>query len=397
MRRRQFIVVLSGLAALAALAAPAAAQTVVKIGVINSNSGFLAQPGDEMEKGMALYVKEHEKDLPPGVKVELLRRDDAAAPETGKRVAQELITRDRVQMLVGVVSSPVAAAIAPLTAEAKIPFIITNAAGVAIPRISPYLVRVSFTQWHTVYPLGKWTAQQGWKKGYSAVSDFIPGHDAEAAFVKSFTDAGGQMLGTVRFPTSNPDFAPFVQRIKDAKPDVAFLWVPAGQQATAMLKAVKDLGLREAGIKIVATQDLVPDEELPNMGDTAVGVISAGNYSSTAVRPANQAFMAAWNREYPKAIPDYLSVGGWDGMAAAFDVIKQTKGKFTADEAMKILTNWKKDDSPRGPIMIDPATRDIIQDIYIRRAEMKDGKLVNTEFDTIKAVKDPWKELNPPK
>jgi branched-chain amino acid transport system substrate-binding protein len=295
------------------------------------------------------------------------------------------------------VSSPVAAAIAPLTAEAKIPFIITNAAGVAIPRISPYLVRVSFTQWHTVYPLGKWTAQQGWKKGYSAVSDFIPGHDAEAAFVKSFTDAGGQMLGTVRFPTSNPDFAPFVQRIKDAKPDVAFLWVPAGQQATAMLKAVKDLGLREAGIKIVATQDLVPDEELPNMGDTAVGVISAGNYSSTAVRPANQAFMAAWNREYPKAIPDYLSVGGWDGMAAAFDVIKQTKGKFTGDEAMKILTNWKKDDSPRGPIMIDPATRDIIQDIYIRRAEMKDGKLVNTEFDTIKAVKDPWKELNPPK
>ncbi|HEY4747811.1 MAG TPA: ABC transporter substrate-binding protein, partial [Steroidobacteraceae bacterium] len=241
MRRWQFTFVLSGLAtlaALAALAAPAAAQTVVKIGVINSNSGFLAQPGDEMEKGMALYVKEHEKDLPAGVKVELLRRDDAAAPETGKRVAQELITRDRVQMLVGVVSSPVAAAIAPLTAEAKIPFIITNAAGVAIPRISPYLVRVSFTQWHTVYPLGKWTAQQGWKKGYSAVSDFIPGHDAEAAFVKSFTDAGGQMLGTVRFPTSNPDFAPFVQRIKDAKPDVAFLWVPAGQQATAMLKAV---------------------------------------------------------------------------------------------------------------------------------------------------------------
>ena len=190
MRRGQFIVVLSGFAVLAALAAPAAAQTVVKIGVINSNSGFLAQPGDEMEKGMALYVKEHEKDLPPGVKVELLRRDDAAAPETGKRVAQELITRDRVQMLVGVVSSPVAAAIAPLTAEAKIPFIITNAAGVAIPRISPYLVRVSFTQWHTVYPLGKWTAQQGWKKGFSAVSDFIPGHDAEAAFVKSFTDAG---------------------------------------------------------------------------------------------------------------------------------------------------------------------------------------------------------------
>src|SRR3977135_3906412 len=264
MRRRPFIVVLSGLAALAALAAPAAAQTVVKMGVINSNSGFLAQPGDEMEKGMALYVKEHEKDLPAGVKVELLRRDDAAAPETGKRVAQELITRDRVQMLVGVVSSPVAAAIAPLTAEAKIPFIITNAAGVAIPRISPYLVRVSFTQWHTVYPLGKWTAQQGWKKGYSAVSDFIPGHDAEAAFVKSFTDAGGQMLGTVRFPTSNPDFAPFVQRIKDAKPDVAFIWPPAGEQATSALKAVRDLGLRQTRSNLVSTPHPVPAPRIHN-------------------------------------------------------------------------------------------------------------------------------------
>jgi branched-chain amino acid transport system substrate-binding protein len=373
----------------------ATAQSVLKIGVINSYSGFLAQAGDEMGKGIDLYAKDHEKDLPSGVKVELIRRDDAAAPEIGKRVAQELITRDHVQLLIGVISSPVAAAIAPLTAEGKVPFIITNAAGVAIPRLSPYLVRVSFTQWHTAYPLGKWTAQQGWKKGFTAVSDFIPGHDAEAAFIKSFTDAGGQIVGTVRFPTANLDFAPFVQRIKDAKPDVAFLWVPAGQQATAMLKAVKDSGLREAGIKIVATQDLVPDEELPRMGNSAIGVISAGTYSAAAMRPANQAFLVTWNREYPQAIPDCYSIGGWDGMAAAFEVIKQTGGKFTAEEAMQILGNWKSDDSPRGPIMIDPATRDIIQDIYIRRTEIKDGKLANIEFETIKAVKDPWKELNP--
>jgi branched-chain amino acid transport system substrate-binding protein len=375
----------------------AAAQSSLKIGVINSYSGFLAQAGDEMGKGIDLYAKVHEKDLPAGVKVELIRRDDAAAPETGKRVAQELITRDHVQLLVGVVSSPVAAAIAPLTAEAKVPFIITNAAGVAIPRLSPYVVRVSFTQWHTAYPLGKWTAQQGWKKSFTAVSDFIPGHDAEAAFSKSFTDAGGEIVGTVRFPTASLDFAPFVQRIKDAKPDVAFLWVPAGQQATAMLKAVKALGLREAGIKIVATQDLVPDEELPSMGDSAIGVISAGTYSTAATRPANQAFLAAWNREYPQAIPDCYSIGGWDGMAAAFDLIKRTGGKFTADEAMQILAHWKSDDSPRGPIKIDPATRDIIEDIYIRRTEIKNGKLANVEFDTISAVKDPWKELNPPR
>jgi branched-chain amino acid transport system substrate-binding protein len=389
--------VLLALAAISGWPMQAAAQSLLKIGVINSYSGFLAQAGDEMGKGIDLYAKDHEKDLPSGVKVELIRRDDAAAPETGKRVAQELITRDHVQLLVGVVSSPVAAAIAPLTAEAKVPFIITNAAGVAIPRLSPYIVRVSFTQWHTAYPLGKWTAQQGWKKSFTAVSDFIPGHDAEAAFTKSFTDAGGEIVGTVRFPTASPDFAPFVQRIKDAKPDVAFLWVPAGQQATAMLKAVKALGLREAGIKIVATQDLVPDEELPSMGDSAIGVISAGTYSTAATRPANQAFLAAWNREYPQAIPDCYSIGGWDGMAAAFDVIKQTGGKFTADEAMQILAHWKSDDSPRGPIMIDPATRDIIEDIYIRRTEIQNGKLANIEFDTIRAVKDPWKELNPPK
>jgi branched-chain amino acid transport system substrate-binding protein len=397
MLQRPAAIVLFALAGSGGWSMLAAAQSAIKIGVIDSYTGFLAQAGDEMGKGIDLYAKVHAKDLPSGVSVELIRRDDAAAPETGKRVAQELITRDHVQLLVGVVSSPVAAAIAPLTAEAKVPFIITNAAGVAIPRLSPYVVRVSFTQWHTAYPLGKWTSEQGWKRAFTAVSDFIPGHDAEAAFTKSFTEAGGAIVGSERFPTASPDFVPFVQRIKDAKPDVAFLWVPAGQQATAMLKAVKTLGLREAGIKIVATQDLVPDEELPSMGDAALGIISAGTYSTAATRPANEAFLAAWNREYPHAIPDCYSIGGWDGMAAAFDVIKGTGGAFTADEAMQILVHWQSDASPRGPIMIDPATRDIIEDIYIRRTELKDGKLANVEFDTIKAVKDPWKELNPAK
>jgi branched-chain amino acid transport system substrate-binding protein len=375
----------------------ASAQTV-KIGLINSYSGFLAQAGDEMQKGIDLYVKEHEKELPPGVKIEIIRRDDAAAPETGKRVAQELITRDHVQLLVGVVGSPIAAAVAPLTQEAKVPLIITNAAGAAIPRISPYVVRVSFTLWQQAYPLGQWAAKQNWKTAFTAVSDFIPGHDAEGAFTKGWTDAGLKVLGSVRFPTTNPDFAPFVQRIKDAKPDVAFIWPPAGEQSTSMLKAVRDLGLRQAGINIVSTQDLVPDEELPNMGEVAAGLVTSGTYSSAGDRPANKAFLAAWNREYAgKAIPDFLSAHGWDGMSAVFDLIKETKGKFTGDEAIKFLTNWKTANSPRGPISIDPATRDIVQNIYMRRTEMKDGKLANIEFDTIANVKDPWKEQNPPK
>src|SRR5262245_65193650 len=183
-------------AALAVIAsAPSAWAQTIKIGLINSYSGFLAQAGDQMQKGIDLYVKEHEKELPPGVKIELIRRDDGAVPDTGKRVAQELITREGVQLLLGIVGSPIATAVAPLTAQAKVPLVITNAGGVSIPRLSPYVVRVAFTQWQQAYPLGQWAAKQGWKTAYTAVSDFIPGHDAEGAFTKGWTDAGLQMVG----------------------------------------------------------------------------------------------------------------------------------------------------------------------------------------------------------
>jgi branched-chain amino acid transport system substrate-binding protein len=386
------------LAACSLAAAPLAAQTV-KIGLINSYTGFVAQVADEAQKGIDLYVKEHEKDLPPGVKIELLRRDDTSNPEVGKRLAQELITRDHVQLLTGIVLSPVAAAVAPLTAEAKVPMLLSiAAAGAAIPRLSPYVVRISFTLWQEAYPIGKWAAEQGWKTGYTAVSDFIPGHDSEAAFTKAFTDTGGKIVGSVRFPPANPDFAPFVQRIKDAKPEVVFIFVPAGTQATSMIKAIKDLGLREAGINVVAPQDLLPDEELARMGDTPLGLVTSGTYSVAAKRPANEAFLAVWKREYgDKAIPDFFSVDGWDGMAAIFALVKETKGKFTADEALAFLSHWKDADSPRGPIMIDPETRDIVQNVYIRRVEKQGDALVNVEIATIPMVKDPWKELNPPK
>lgn len=374
------------------------AQTI-KVGIINSYSGFVAQAADQGQKAIDLYVKLHEKELPAGVKLELIKRDDTSNPEVGKRLAQELIAREHVQLLTGVVLSPVAAAIAPLTAEAKVPLLISiAAAGVQIPRISPYIARVSFTLWQQGYPIGKWAAEQGWKKGYTAVSDFIPGHDSEASFAKGFTDGGGQIIGAVRMPPQNPDFVPFVQRIKDAKPDVAFFFIPADPQATAVIKAIRDLGLREAGINIASPQDLLPDEALPNMGDTPLGIITAGTYSTAGKRPANEAFLAAWKQEYgEKSIPDFLSVDAWDGMTAVFDLIKTTKGKFTADEAMAFFKQWKNPSSPRGPIEIDPATRDIVQNIYIRRADKLDGKLANVEIATIPMVKDPWKELNPPK
>ncbi len=250
-------------AVLALSPAKLSAQTV-KIGIINSYSGFVAQAADQMQKGIDLYVKLHEKDLPAGVKLDLIKRDDTSKPDVGKRLAQDLIARDQVNLLAGVILSPVAAAVTPLTAEAKVPFVDTNAAGVAIPRLSPYFVRVSFTLWQEGYPIGKWAAQQGWKTAYTAVTDFIAGHDAEAAFTKGFTDGGGKIIGADRFPPANPDFVPFIQRVKNAKPDVAFLWVPAQEQAVAIMKAVKDLGLREAGINVTSTQDLLPDEQITN-------------------------------------------------------------------------------------------------------------------------------------
>ena len=393
---RRFIVLLA--AAVASLPASLAAQTV-KVGLINSYTGFVSQPADQGQKGTDLYIKEHERDLQPGVKIEILRRDDTSNPEVGKRLAQELITRDHVQLLTGFVLSPVATAVAPLTAEAKVPMVITYAAaGVSIPRISPYVVRITFTLWQGSYPMGKWAAEQGWKTGYTAVTDFIAGHDAEAAFTKAFTDAGGRIIGADRFPPVNPDFTPFVHRIKDAKPDVAFIFVPAASQATAMIRAMNDIGLRQAGVHIAAPQDLLPDEELPNMGDIPLGLITSGTYSVAGKRPANEAFLAAWKREYgDKAIPDFFSVDGWDGMAMIYDLVKETKGKFTSDEAMAFFSHWKNPDSPRGPIEIDPATRDIVQNIYIRRVEKVDGKLANIEIATIPMVKDPWKELTPQK
>ena len=398
--RHSYIVGWCLLAAIALLAPErAAAQTVVKVGVINTYSGPEAQTGDMIDKGIKLYVKEHQKDLPPGVKVELVVRDDTGPnPEVAKRVAQELITREHVQFLTGVVWTPNAAAIAPLTVEAKIPFVIMNAAGVTLTRMSPYIIRVSYTLPQLVTPLATWAAKQGWKKGYTAVPDFAPGQESEAAFAKAFTAAGGEMIGSVRYPVINPDFAPFLARIRDAKPDVLYIFCISGKQSTAIMKTMADLGMRAAGIHPVSGIDLTTDEELPNMGDIALGVNSAANYSAAATRPQNKAFLAAWKRDYgDKLVPNPFSVQGWDGMAAIYDVVKATKGKFTGDQAMALLSHWKNPNSPRGPIAIDPETRDIVQNVYIRKVEKVDGRYANVEIVTFDQVKDPWKAANPAK
>ena len=377
------------------IAAPAAAQTV-KIGFIGTYSGPGAPQGDQLDKGFKLFMKLNGDKLPPGVKVETIVRDDTGPnPDTAKRIAQELIVRDKVHFLTGVLWTPNAAAIAPLTAEAKVPFISANAAGVAIPYASPYFARVSFTLWQSSYPLGQWAAKK-LKRVYTAVSDFAPGHEAEEAFTRGFKEGGGENVGAVRIPLANPDSVPYMQRVKDAKPDAVFAFIPAGKQATAIMKAYGDLGLDKAGIKFIGPGDLTTDDELQGMGDVALGVITAHHYSAAGDRPANKAFVAAYKKEYgEKLFPGFFVVGAYDAMEAIFHVIRESKGKIDPDQTMELLKKYKNPNSARGPIAIDPETRDIVQNEYLREVRRVGGVLANVEIETLAtALKDPWKEFN---
>jgi branched-chain amino acid transport system substrate-binding protein len=382
------------IAATALSSAMAVAQTV-KVGVINTYSGSLSAEGDQMERGIKLYMALHEKELPPGVTIQLIRRDDTGPnPEVAKRLTQELITRDKVQLLTGVIWSPNALAIAPLVTEAKVPFIIMNAGTAMITTKSPYIARVSFSLWQSAYPLGTWAAKSGLKSVYILVSDFAPGIDAETAFTKAFTEAGGTIAGSVRMPVTTPDFIPSMQRAKDAKPDAVFVFVPGGKQASAFIKAFGELGLGPVGIKLIGTGDVTTDEELPGMGDPAIGTITMHHYSAAGDRPANKAFVAAYKKEFgANDVPGLVAVGAYDGMAAIFHVVIAQKGNIDPDKTMELLKGWKYD-SPRGPIMIDPETRDIVQNEFLRRVDMVNGQLQNTQIQTIPMVKDPWKELN---
>ena len=384
--------------ALASCTGVAAAQTV-KVGIITTYSGPGSAQGDQLDKGYKLYLKLNADKLPPGVKVEAIYRDDTGAnADAAKRLAQELIAREKVQFLTGVVWTPNAAAIAPMTAEAKVPFVIANAAGVSIPRASPYVARVSFTLWQAAYPLGKWAATK-FKRAYSVVSDFSPGHEAEEAFTRGFKEAGGEIVGSARVPMTATDFIPYMQRVKDAKPEVIFGFNPAGKQATAQMKAYADLGLSKTGIRYIGTGDITTDEELQNMGDAALGVMTVHHYSANAERPANKALVAAYKKEYGEKLnPGFMVVGAWDAMDAIFHAIREQNGKVDPDKTMQILRNYKSANSPRGPIAIDPETRDIVQNEYLREVRRVGGQLANVEIETVATqYKDPWKEFNKPK
>jgi len=400
MKRRTFLSTAAGAGALA-VAGPAAAQAqVIKIGFIATFSGVGASLGDLMDKSVKLYLKQNQNRLPAGVSLEIISRDDGGPnPDVAKRLATELITRDKVQFLMGFIYTPNAMAVAELATEAKVPMIVMNAGTSAIVRRSPYIARTSFTMWQSAYPLGQWAAKQGMKKGYIAVADYAPGHDIEAAFEKGFTEGGGAIIGKVRMPVNTTEYAAFLQRIKDEKPEVVCVFVPAGRVATAFMKQFQELGLPQAGIKLVGPGDMTPDEELPNMTDVPAGaIVTMHHYTASSTRPQNVAFVKAWKDEYgANSTPGFFSVGAWDGMAAIFHAIIAQGGKVDPDKTMALLKGWTNPDSPRGPMTIDAETRDIVQNEYLRRLDRVDGVLKNTEIETIPQVKDPWVQFNPPR
>jgi branched-chain amino acid transport system substrate-binding protein len=390
-RARFFLAILL---ALSMVGRPAAAQQVVKVGMILTLSGPFALLGEPIDRGARLYAKLHDEDLPGGITIAIIRRDDTGpSPDIAKRLAQELLTRDGVKILTGIVWTPTAAAIAPLATEAKTPLLLMNATTSSITRLSPFIVRVSYTQWQLAYEMGVWMPAHDLKTAYVAVTDIVSGADTAAAFDKGFTEHGGKIIGSVRTPIDTTDYAPYLQRIRDAKPQSLFMFVNVPTNA---IKGYADIGLRGDGIPMTGPGTMMDDELLPQMGDAAVGALTAGNYSSSDTNPANAAFVGAYHQEYgAAATPNFLAVAGWDGMAAIYDLVKTTKGSFTPDQAMQFFATWKDPDSPRGPIAIDPATRDIVQNIYIHKVEKIDGKPMNVKIDTIPQVKDPWKEFHP--
>ena len=378
-----------------ALALPVGAQTI-KVGLIGTYSGPGAAQGDQLDKGVKLYMKLNADKLPPGVKVEIVQRDDTGPnPDVAKRVAQELIVRDRVQIITGIVWTPNLAAIAPLSAEAKVPVISMNAAGAKVLGMSPYMARASFTLCQSSYPAGQWAAKK-YKRAYTAVSDFAPGHEAEGCFVRGFKEGGGEIVGSVRIPLANPDFVPFMQRIKDAKPDALFAFNPAGKQAAAMMKAYGDLSMDKANIKYLGTGDIVTDEELAAMGDVALGVTTVHHYSAAGDRPANKAFVAAYKKEYGENLnPGFMVVGAWDAMDAIYGAIRAQGGTIDAQKTVDFWKTYKNPNSPRGAFSIDPETRDAINPEYLREVRKVGGKLANVELEVITtAIKDPLKEFD---
>ena len=383
----------AGAALLAAVIMPIAghAQGTIKVGIVLPYSGQFAHTATELDAGIKLYVKQH-GDTVAGKKIEFIRKDTGGiAPPVAKRLAEELIVRDKVDILAGWVLTPNAIAGCGVSAEAKKLMVIMNAATSIITEKSPYCTRTSLTLPMVTETLGAWAAKNGIKKVYTLASDYAPGHDAEQGFIRAFKAGGGEIVGSVRMAVANPDFSAYIQRAKDLNPQGIFVFIPAGAQPGAFGKAFAERGLTTAKTRILGTGELADDSAIKQMGAAANGIITAWNYDHNHKSKLNADFVAAYKKDNKGDNPSFLSAGGYDGMHLIYEALKKTKGNTDA-EVLIAAAKGMKWESPRGPMMIDPETRDVVQTIYIRRVDKVGNNYVNVEVDKVPNVKDPVKE-----
>ncbi|KQP18173.1 ABC transporter substrate-binding protein [Pseudorhodoferax sp. Leaf267] len=381
----------AALAALATLAAwqPALAQdNVFKIGLVLPMTGQQATTGRQVEAAARLYMAQH-GDTVAGKKVQLIVKDDTSLPDQTRRLAQELIVNDKVNVLAGMGITPSAMAVAPLATQSKTPLVVMAAATSSITEASPYIVRSSFTLPQVSVALADWAPKNGIKTVVTLVSDYGPGIDAEKFFNQRLTFNGGKVTESLRVPLRNPDFAPFLQKVRDLKPDALFVFVPSGAGA-AVMKQFVERGMDKAGIKLIATGDVTDDDQLNDMGDGALGVVTSHHYSAAHPSELNKKFVDAFQKANKNLRPNFMAVGGYDGMRVIYEALKASKGQGGGD-ALLAAMKGQIFESPRGPVFIDAQTRDIVQNVYLRKVERKDGQLYNVEFDVIKDVKDPGK------
>src|SRR4051812_5108858 len=380
----------AALCAAALAAAPAAhAQGTVRIGLVLTLSGQFADAGNQIDNGIKTYMKQY-GDSVAGKKIEIIRKDTGGpAPDVAKRLSQELVVRDKVDILAGYVLTPNAMAAGDVSAEAKKFMVVMNAATSAVITKSPYMIRTSVTLPQVMETFGTWAATKGGiKHSYTMVTDYGPGHDSEAAFQSAFKAAGGTIVGSVRFPVANPDFSAFVQRAKDIGPESIFIFIPGGAQPAALGKAFAERGIDLKKTRILGSGETTAEAALKSMGDNALGIITAWHYDYMDKNPLNQKFVKEYQAVSGGGNPDFFFIGGYERQEALFKRAEKKKGNTDA-QALVDAAKGLKWESPRGPMMIDPETRDVVQNVYIRRVEKVGGELVNVPFDTIPMVKDP--------
>jgi branched-chain amino acid transport system substrate-binding protein len=384
MTKRHFFkaTLVCGLACLSVLAQ--AQDNAFKVGLILPMSGPFASTGKQLESAARLYVAQH-GDTVAGRKVVLIVKDDGGAPEVTKRIAQELVVNDKVQVLAGFGLTPLAMATAPVATQSKTPMVVMAAATSIVTEASPFIVRTSFTVPQVVVTLADWASKNNIKRVVSLVTDYAPGIDSEKYFNQRLVANGGQVVEAIRVPLRNPDFAPFLQRVKDAKPDALFTFVPAGV-GVALMKQFADRGLDKAGIRLIAEGSVTDDDIINGMGDVALGVVSTHHYSASHKSATNKKFVEAFGKANNGARPNFMAVGAYDGMRVIYEAAKATKGQ--GGEPLLNAMKGQIFESPRGPIYIDAQTRDVVQNIYIRKVEKVDGQLWNQEFETVTDVKD---------